>query len=115
MSASENKPIHTDAQVRQLAELRQYLVSERTSVINNIRGVINKHNMAQNAPTQCCETKSFQQWVAMVQLPVVDRLEIDMNIQTWELYDKQILETEAELVKRSATKAADVCRLETTN
>jgi len=115
MSASENKPIHADAQVRRLTDFRQHLMSERTSVINRIRGVINKHNMAQDAPTQNCDIKSFQQWVAMVQLPAVDRLEIDLNIQTWELYDKQILEIEAELVKRSATKAADVCRLETTN
>jgi transposase len=38
-------------------------------------------------------------------------MEIDMNIQSWELYDKQIDEIEIELVKRSETKGMDVCRL----
>ena len=34
-----------------------------------------------------------------------------MNIQSWELYDKQIAEVETELVKRSEAKGTDVCRL----
>ncbi|MDR0327591.1 MAG: IS110 family transposase [Planctomycetaceae bacterium] len=100
-----------DAQVRQLANLRQHFVRQRTRVINKIKGIINKHNMAQDAPTQLYGTKKFRQWIATVQLPVVDRFEIDMNIKSWELHDKQIIEIEAELVKRSETKAADVFRL----
>jgi len=50
-------------------------------------------------------------WNNRKRLPVVDRFEIDRHIQSWELHDKQILEVEAELVKRSETKAADVLRL----
>jgi transposase len=34
-----------------------------------------------------------------------------VNIQSWELYDKQILEVEAELVKRSEVRSTDVFRL----
>jgi transposase len=67
--------------------------------------------MAQDAPTQDCNTKKYRQWLVAVQLPVIDRMEINMNIQSWELYDKQILEVESELVKRSEVKAADVFRL----
>jgi transposase len=100
-----------DAQVRQLANFRQHLVKHRTKTINKIKGIINKHNMAQDAPTERSCTKKFRQWITEIQLPVVDRLEIDMNIQSWELYDKQILEVEAELVKRSEVKATDVFRL----
>jgi len=100
-----------DAQVRQLANFRQHLIKQRTKTINKIKGVINKHNMAQDAPTQDCDTKKFRQWIATVQLPVVDRIEVDMNIQSWELYDKQILNIEAELVKRSEARLADVFRL----
>jgi transposase len=76
--------------------------------------MINKHNMAQDAPTEDCSTKKFKQWIANVQLPVVDRFEINLHIQTWEQLDKQILEVEAELVKRSEcseTKMVEVCRL----
>jgi transposase len=103
-----------DAQVRQLANLRQHLVKKRTMVINKIKGIINKHNMAQDAPTELYHTKKFREWIKAVQLPVVDRLEVDMNIQSWELYDKQIDKVEGDLVKRSEEskeKTADVYRL----
>jgi transposase len=100
-----------DTQVRQLANLRQYLVRQRTRIVNKIKGIINKHNMAQDAPTQLYDTKKFRQWIAKVQLPVVDRIEIDTHLQSWELHDKQILEIETELVKHSEVRAADVFRL----
>ena len=103
-----------DAQVRQLANFRQHLVMQRTVIINKIKGIINKHNMAQDAPTPKYDTKKFRKWIALVQLPVVDRIEVDMNIQSWELYDKHINEVEAELVKRSEaseTKMKEVYRL----
>jgi transposase len=100
-----------DAQVRQLANFRQHLIKQRTRIINKIKGIINKHNMAQDAPTQLYDTKKFRQWIAEVQLPVVDRLEVNLHIQSWELFDKHINEVEAELVKRSETNGTDVCRL----
>jgi transposase len=103
-----------DAQVRQLANFRQHLVTQRTRVINKIKGIINKHNMAQDAPTELYHTKKFREWIKEVQLPVIDRLEVDTNIQSWELYDKQIDKVESELVKRSEgskEKMTDVYRL----
>jgi transposase len=101
----------TDAQVRQLANFRQHLVQQRTKTINKIKGIINKHNMAQDAPTQEHDTKKFRQWIATVQLPIVDRMEVNMNIQSWELCDKQIAEVDGELIKRSETRMKDVLRL----
>jgi transposase len=103
-----------DAKVRQLANFRQRLVRQRTMTINKIKGIINKHNMAQDAPTGKYDTKKFREWIKKVQLPVVDRFEVDMNIQSWEQYDKQICDVEGELVKHaeaSEAKMADVYRL----
>jgi transposase len=103
-----------DAQVRQLVNFRQHLVSQRTRIINKIKGMINKHNLSHDAPTENYATQKFKQWIKTVLLPFVDRLEVNMNIEAWELYDKQILEVEGELVKRSeASKAkmSDVYRL----
>jgi len=100
-----------DAQVRQLANFRQHLVRQRTRIINKIKGILNKHNMEQDAPSKLYHTNKFRQWIATVSLPVVDRIEVDMNIESWKLYDKQIVEVEVELVKRSEVKAADVFRL----
>ncbi len=90
-----------DAEVRQLANFRQYLVSQRTRIVNKIKGVINKHNMAQNSPTELYHTNKFRQWIASVALPTVDRIEVDMNLESWKTLDKQILEIEGELVKRA--------------
>ena len=100
-----------DAEARQLANLRQHLIKQRTRVLNKIKGIINKHNMAQDAPTEDYSTKKFKEWIKSVSLPVVDRLEVNMHIQSWELHDKQILEVESELVKRSEARATDVFRL----
>jgi hypothetical protein len=47
-----------DAQVRQLANLRRHLIKQRTKTINKIKGVLNKHNMAQDAPTEIYSTKN---------------------------------------------------------
>jgi len=94
-------PDPADAQVRQLANLRQCLLRQRTMVINKIKGIINKHNLSHDAPTQDAATQKFRTWIKTVSLPVVDRLEVNMNIASLELYDKQILEAEGELAKRS--------------
>jgi transposase len=95
-----------DAQVRQLANFRQHLVKQRTRIVNKIKGIINKHNLSHDAPTENYATQKFKQWIKTVVLPDVDRFEVNLNIQTWELYDKQILEVEAELVKRSEASKA---------
>ena len=50
-----------DAQVRQLANFRQHLIKQRTRGINKIKGIIDKHNLAQSAPTQDCNTKKYRQ------------------------------------------------------
>jgi len=103
-----------DAQVRQLANVRQRLVRHRTMLINKIKGIINKHNLSHDAPTEDADTQKFRKWIKAVQLPVVDRSEVNMHLQSWELLDKQILEIESELVKcfeDSKTRMADVYRL----
>jgi transposase len=103
-----------DAQVRQLANYRQRLVRHRTMVINKIKGILNKHNLSHEAPTENSATQKFRTWIKAVSLPVVDRLEVNMNIEALELYDKQIIDIEAELIKRveaSQEKTAEVCRL----
>ena len=103
-----------DTQVRQLANFRQRLLKHRTMVINKIKGVINKHNLTHDVPSENSGTQKFRKWIKTVQLPVIDRFEVNMNIEAWELYDKQILEVEGELVKRSEAtqeKMGDVYRL----
>ncbi len=89
-----------NAQVRQLANFRQFLVTQRTRTVNKIKGIFNKHNMLQDAPTENIRTNKFRKWIAEVQLPVVDRLEADAHLELWKTYDQQILEVESQLIRR---------------
>jgi transposase len=93
----------TDAEVRQLTNFRQFLITQRTKVINKIKGIFNKHNMLQDAPTECIRTKKFRNWVAEVKIPDLDRMEIDIYLEHWQMYDKQIVEVEMQLARRSET------------
>jgi transposase len=100
-----------DAQVRQLANFRQHLVRQRTKVINKIKAILDKHNMEQDAPSKRCHTNKFRQWVTTVQLPVVDRTEMNMNLELWKLHDKQITDVEVELVSHSESRMPEVFQL----
>ncbi len=100
-----------DAQIRQLTNFRQFLVTQRTRLINKIKAIFNKHNMLQDAPTDDAKTIKFRNWAAEVQLPTVDRMEINIHLESWKLYDKQILETESELIKRSEINPKNLFKL----
>jgi transposase len=90
-----------DADARQLANFRRHLVTQRTRIINKIKGILNKHNMLQDAPTKHYFRKKFRKWLETVTLPSVDRMEVDALMESWKNYDKQIITVETELVKQS--------------
>jgi Transposase and inactivated derivatives len=88
-----------DAQVRQLANLRQFLITQRTKLINKARGLLRKHNMEQDTPSKDYGTKKIRAWLEKVELPGVDRIEMNILLEDWKLKDTQILKIEGELVK----------------
>jgi transposase len=90
-----------EAEVRQLSNYRQFLVIQRTRIVNRIKGILNKHNMAQDAPTELYRTNKFRKWLETVTLPGVDRMEVDAHLELWKTYDKQIISVELELAKRT--------------
>jgi len=90
-----------DAEIRQLSNFRQFLVTQRTRLINKVKGILNKHNMQQDAPTKLSFTKKFRKWLETVELPCVDRLEVNAHLEQWKIYDKQILTIETEIVQRT--------------
>lgn len=100
-----------DAEVRQLTNCRQSLITQRTKNINKIKAIFNKHNMLQDAPTERVRTNKFRKWIAEVQLPALDRMEVDMYWEHWKLYDKQIAEVELQLVRRSEKNPKNVFKL----
>jgi len=90
-----------DAKVRQLSNFRQFLVTQRTRLINKIKGILNKHNMAQDAPTEIYFTNKFRKWLETVTLPCVDRIEVDAHLESWKTYNTQIITVETELVQQT--------------
>jgi Transposase and inactivated derivatives len=57
--------------------------------------------MLQDAPTEHCKTNKFKKWLEAISLPIVDRMEVNAHLESWKTYDKQILEVELELAKRT--------------
>jgi transposase len=90
-----------DGEVRQLSNFRQFLITQRTRLINKIKGILNKHNMLQDAPTKLYFTNKFRKWLETATLPCVDRLEVNALMELWKSYDKQIITIEMELAKRT--------------
>jgi transposase len=93
-------PEYADAKTRQLANLREFLVAQRTKVINKVRGIMRKHNIDQDAPSQKrYGTQKNRRWLEQLKLPTNDRTEVDIHLKLWKEYDERILSVESELAK----------------
>jgi len=62
-----------DANVKQLADFRRYLIELRTGEVNRIKSILDKNNLFHDAPTQDYTVKEFREWIKVVSLPRVDR------------------------------------------
>ena len=60
--------------------------------------------MLQDAPTKRYWTIKFRKWLETVELPCVDRMEVDAHVELWKTYNKQIITIETEIAKRSENK-----------
>ena len=52
-----NPPTSREAEHRQLTVVRQALTKKRTAVLNALHRVLRKHNLEQDRPTKCFQTK----------------------------------------------------------
>ena len=86
---------------RQLTSLRKSLGQRRTRTLNKIRRIINRHNLIWQYPTKSFQTQTGQKWLKQVQLPEIDRLEMDMLLAEWTIWDEQIAKIDATIVGRA--------------
>jgi transposase len=98
-------PSDEEAANRQLTELRCKTVDLRTEVINRIHHLLHKHNLHHSCPTKGLQTKAARTWLKELSLSAIDRLEMNQLLDTWELYEKQLAEQEAEIRRRQANHA----------
>lgn len=95
-------PSREDADARQVTELRKRLGQLRTRTINRIKHVLRKHNLEQECPTKGLDTIRGRKWLAKLDLGSMDRLEMDLLLRQWTLWDEQIEQLDAEIRRRQA-------------
>lgn len=85
---------------RQVTSWRKRLGAQRTRTLNKIQLILLKHNLRHECPTKGIQTVRARKWLETVALEPLDRLEMDQLLAQWDLWEKQLKETEAEISRR---------------
>jgi len=91
-----------EADDRQLTALRAKLTKKRTAVLNGIHKILRKHNREQECPTKVFQTQKVRRWLAEMELPGVDRMEMNLLLPQWAMFDEQLEVVEAKIAERAA-------------
>lgn len=97
---------------RQLTHLRYRQGRALTRVKNSLKGILRRHNLEQECPTKGSFTRAALRWMEVVQLPPLDRMELDMRLEEYRLLARHVATTEDRIEKRAAGNSA-VCRIRT--
>lgn len=97
-------PTPQEQEDRQLTALRKRIGQLKTRTINKLKGILRRHNLIWDYPTKTFQTKSGRKWLAEVELPAMDRMEVDMLLAQWKLWDEQIAELDTHIEQRSSRK-----------
>ena len=71
-------------------------------MLNGIHKILRKHNLEQEQPTKLFQTQKVRQWLAEMELPEMDRMEMNLLLPQWELLDEQLETVEAKIAERAA-------------
>ena len=93
-------PSEQDAQGRQLTALRQRLVQWRTKTINKVQHLLLKHNLQQECPTKGIKAKRARKWLTELALNEIDRLEMDLLLAQWTMWDEQLEKIEKQIAEQ---------------
>jgi len=93
-------PSAVDAENRQLTTLRARMKQVRTRTINKVHHILLKHNLHQHCPTKGLATKGARAWLTALKLPELDRLEMDLLLAQWKLWNHQLEKVEAQIARR---------------
>ena len=98
-------PTPEEAQNRQLTALRHRLGQCRTKTLNKIQLILMRHNLQQECPTRTRHSQAARRWLEQLELPEIDRLEMNMLLEQWTVWDKQLAEVEKKIVERHVQHA----------
>ena len=89
---------------RQLTHLRARRGRALTRVKNSIGGLLRRHNLEQDCPTKGLFTKAGLAWLAEVPLSELDRCQLDMLLDDYRHYEKQIQKLDDRIHKAAALR-----------
>jgi transposase len=95
-------PTAREAADRQVTGLRRRLGQLRVQTINRIKHVLRKHNVEQECPTKRLDTHKARKWLTTLTLETIDRLEMDLLLAQWKLWEEQIEALDSEIRRRQA-------------
>ena len=98
-------PTGAEAEDRQITALRKQLGQQRTWTINKIKHILRKHNREQECPTKGLDTIKGRKWLGQLALGAMDRLEMDMLLAQWRLWEEQVAKVELEIKQRQRKSA----------
>jgi transposase len=90
-------PNAEDAAARQVTMVRVRMGRERTKILNQIQRLLRKHNLRQECPTKSVCTKLAREWLGTLELPAMDRVEMNLLLGRWKLWNKQVVQIDAQL------------------
>ncbi len=71
-------------------------------MLNGIHKILRKHNLEQAQPTKLFQTQKVRHWLAEMELPALDRMELNLLLPQWELLDEQLEAVEVKIAERAA-------------
>ena len=95
-------PTERDAEDRQITELRKRMGQLRTRTINKIKHLLRKHNLEQEQPAKGLDTKRTRNWLTTLPLGQIDRMEMNLLLEQWKVWDEQMESLEGEIRKRQS-------------
>lgn len=95
-------PSPAEAEDRQLTALRRRLGQQRTRTLNRIQHLLLKHNLKHSAPTKGLQTKAMRRWLAAVPLPELDRLEMNLLLEQWQVHESHLEQVNRRIEQRQA-------------
>jgi len=93
-------PTERDQDDRQLTSLRKRIAQKKTQTLNRIHRILHRRNIMWDYPTKTFQTQKGQRWLQTVSLSDMDRMELDMLLEQWKLWDEQIAKLDEQIVQR---------------
>ncbi len=97
-------PTPREAADREITAMRKRLAQQRTRTLNKIQRILHRHNLMWDYPTKTFQTEKGRRWLVALELPAAERLEMDLLLAQWKLWEEQLTRVDQEIVERALVK-----------